>query len=46
MLQHEDKANTNTKYEGQRPENKCKNRYKNILPCKTCKVYCQNINAF
>lgn len=32
-LQKQEVKNLHQRLEGQRPENKCKNRYKNILPC-------------
>lgn len=44
-LQHEDKANTNTKLEGQKMENKSKNRYKNILPFDHTRVVLRNVNS-
>ena len=34
MLQQQEMRHLFSKNEGQRPENKIKNRYKNILPCK------------
>lgn len=33
QLQTMEYLDQNTRYEGSRPENKAKNRYKNILPC-------------
>jgi len=41
-LQQEDRANTNTKHEGSRPENKVKNRYRNILPFDHTRVVLRN----
>ena len=45
QLQQQECKHLYSRKEGAKPENKSKNRYKNILPCKQCQLAINHIRA-